>query len=541
MLREKAVEYIKKNRDQGFRDNEIQKALLDAGWPSGEIARAFQDANTRFSSTHTRGRNDVADNQSMPESFLFGRANAVVEGMMGRKAPAARPSSPARGSSSHTLKKVIAGSVVVVVLAGSAGGAFWYWNTKLAPGDARSQAIAAFQNETRFGAASELTLKSHAPEGVHTLASALAPGAASSLFALLPDDAATELSMELMYEGDTANAAHPVESIHAAFGTPETVGRGIEYESNRDGAQLYFSFNNLPADMPTRLGFAVDDVSTSTIAGQWVGINFEQFRDEFSTTSAAIAALDADTAAFMSALSRTPDRVQELEGSVLQAFVKALGKVTWEAVAHAEMLGTDSVYRFKGAGGSELTRALQGVMAGDVSKKLDMIGPLEVNVWVSKAAKKILKVSVSGTSDAAEFSYTVEFTYPKGALAVVAPEPSHSVHSVFERIFSAIVRGREYARVRERDMQRMLDLEKIQQALQVYNDAKKRYPDTLGALVPEYAAVLPKDPATGKNYQYKRSAAGYMLSAQFEYAEDPLLRDDANPKNKLYDVSDSSP
>ena len=65
------------------------------------------------------------------------------------------------------------------------------------------------------------------------------------------------------------------------------------------------------------------------------------------------------------------------------------------------------------------------------------------------------------------------------------------------------------------DQQRKNDVDKINGALKSYFTSNKKAPDTLKELVPSVLAELPTDPATKKEYNYKRAADGqsWQISA----------------------------
>lgn len=59
------------------------------------------------------------------------------------------------------------------------------------------------------------------------------------------------------------------------------------------------------------------------------------------------------------------------------------------------------------------------------------------------------------------------------------------------------------ARKKARDARRLTDIQQIANAMEIYLDSNDRkYPDSLEALVPNYIAVLPKDPLTQAGYFY---------------------------------------
>lgn len=58
------------------------------------------------------------------------------------------------------------------------------------------------------------------------------------------------------------------------------------------------------------------------------------------------------------------------------------------------------------------------------------------------------------------------------------------------------------------DAQIQSDIELVRSALELYKSDRQKYPRNLEALVPEYLAVLPINPVTGKDYLYKLAQDG---------------------------------
>src|SRR3989338_7568930 len=68
------------------------------------------------------------------------------------------------------------------------------------------------------------------------------------------------------------------------------------------------------------------------------------------------------------------------------------------------------------------------------------------------------------------------------------------------------------ARKKSRDARRVLDIQQIQTALELYFDAIKSYPTALSALVGNYIPVEPKDPVSQTSYLYAYSPSSNPLS-----------------------------
>lgn len=57
-------------------------------------------------------------------------------------------------------------------------------------------------------------------------------------------------------------------------------------------------------------------------------------------------------------------------------------------------------------------------------------------------------------------------------------------------------------------------METLASALEMFSkDNKKAFPDNLDGLYPKYIKRHPQDPITGKNYEYKKLADGYLISS----------------------------
>ena len=71
---------------------------------------------------------------------------------------------------------------------------------------------------------------------------------------------------------------------------------------------------------------------------------------------------------------------------------------------------------------------------------------------------------------------------------------------------------------KERDVQRETDVAKLRQAIENYYQKNRDYPNNLSQLLPEFLNSLPKDPSTGKDYQYKTldNGTNYQLCASYE-------------------------
>jgi len=79
------------------------------------------------------------------------------------------------------------------------------------------------------------------------------------------------------------------------------------------------------------------------------------------------------------------------------------------------------------------------------------------------------------------------------------------------------------ARARGRDARRKSDLAQLHRALVLYYQDNEEYPASLSDLVTRYIRRIPKDPKTGQDYTYQRSAdkKNYTLTATLEKPTTP--------------------
>lgn len=101
-------------------------------------------------------------------------------------------------------------------------------------------------------------------------------------------------------------------------------------------------------------------------------------------------------------------------------------------------------------------------------------------------------------------------------------------------------RGLGSAREKSRDARRIADVKQLQLALELYFDAKSDYPGNLSELQPKFIPAIPHDPQTGGEYIYEKHLDGsYYMGAALEDVNANYLKNDVNPGNQLYEVSES--
>jgi type II secretion system protein G len=102
---------------------------------------------------------------------------------------------------------------------------------------------------------------------------------------------------------------------------------------------------------------------------------------------------------------------------------------------------------------------------------------------------------------------------------------------------SVVLASLNSARVKARDARRVADLKQIQVALELYNDAKTKYPTDVYAatnsISPTYISKVPTDPLTNSQYKYSYTPitgnpTGYHLGAQMEQTLDATSLDDSD-------------
>ena len=92
------------------------------------------------------------------------------------------------------------------------------------------------------------------------------------------------------------------------------------------------------------------------------------------------------------------------------------------------------------------------------------------------------------------------------------------------------------ARFKARDARRLSDIHQMQVALQMYYDARGRYPENISDVVPTYIGVTPIDPDNVSDYQYCITSNGssYHLGTSetgLEMADSSALVNDADVEN----------
>ncbi|KKS37619.1 MAG: hypothetical protein A3G49_00550 [Candidatus Sungbacteria bacterium RIFCSPLOWO2_12_FULL_41_11] len=107
-------------------------------------------------------------------------------------------------------------------------------------------------------------------------------------------------------------------------------------------------------------------------------------------------------------------------------------------------------------------------------------------------------------------------------------------------IWFTVYRSLNQSRVYSRDARRIADIKQLQLALELFYDAKISYPERLAELSPAYIPSIPKDPGRQEIYHFERRGDGsYYLQAELENPDNPALKNDLNPGNSFYEVSES--
>ncbi|MEK7151063.1 MAG: hypothetical protein AAB783_02600 [Patescibacteria group bacterium] len=541
MLREKALAYIRKNRSSGFEDAEIRKALEIAGWPKREIDLAFIEAQSQASSTHIGASVTREDEIAGPAtgSAVFGQGNLVVENIWKKKESTplvAAPLSRSLEVSSGT-KKIFLIILGILLLAGAVAGGYWYYSTAIAPNSLRVSAVNALGKNKQLSYDARFTMRlqndsKYMPEYIQPFM----PQFAGMFTGLLmpkknPTDEIRKIEINTKSSVDWNDEANIREIVTTSLDAPEYIGSGFKYESRRFADAQYFQLSELPVTLPTVFGFDLRDVGSSTPTNVWVNVSKKTIVEDYTKFIDDAKSVDSLAEAHAATLMEVGDQFIPSPADAVIYLSKNLSSVRWNKESFQEMVNGKLLTRYKGVDNGEILLALgqvaEGVKKDVVIKRLrDTFGTVqaaEVAMWVDKSSKEIIQISAHILPQGNQKQELVELTalvgIDDGANLSELAEPTNarSAQDVSGSISRALYRGFELSRADMRDVTRMSDLEKIQQALGLYFDTKKRYPDALSILVPEFLAVLPKDPLTQKNYQYKRSGTkNFTLTAQFE-------------------------
>jgi hypothetical protein len=558
MVREKAVVYIRKSRAEGFTDDEIRKELESAGWPEKEINLAFTESQIQASSSYIKETETPKNEEpAVPGSPSFGRANLVVEGILKRSNVPRTPVVAARPPLFRPgFKKALIIIFAVIAVVGGAAGGYWYYKTNIYPNRLRASALDTFGSLKQLRYESRLTMRvKNDSNQARDLIEPFAPQFTGLILESLESDknsteGVQQISVELAVDADTRDAKNQKRKMIATVHTGGYLGGDLSYESRLVGGAYYFSFPNLPDSMQTVYGFDARAMSTSSPIGKWMRADVGTFAASYASSIEHLKTIDASLDAHLAQSKRLADRIMFSPSSDLMQVAEKLKDISWNAETFSEDIAGDHTIRFRGFADSQILAAIRILMQSDASddrlKKLSTalaaLKNTEVNLWVSEATGNIVKLTVQGASGdsasgIAEFVYSLQFKKIVDLMALEAPQGAYDINDIALKLGGVMTRGLEIGRELSRDAARAADLEKIQSALMLYINTKQRYPDTLAALVPEFMAILPKDPLTGKNYGYRAiGSKDYILSAQFENREDPLLKGDFNPKNTLYEV-----
>ncbi len=541
MTREKAVAYIRKNKAENFNDVEIRKALENAGWPQKEIDLAFIEARSRASATYIGVSADKKDEVLEPAmgGATFGQGNLVIENMWKSKetTPSAATSIKQGRTFSHGIKKAIVVAFCVLVLGAVMGGGFWYYKTSLAPNSLRASAISKISQSKQIGYNGRITLRvQESAVNAFNYSAIFSPQFAGAFFGLLEPkkDNGTEvkkIEIDITRDADWRDTAQLRENTIVMFDATEYLGNSFKYESRRFGDSLYFQLSGLPDKLPTIFGFDLAQVSSSTFSDLWMRADVKTISSIYDDFIGSIKSVDDTLTTYAAESAQIIRQVISLPADDVANFSKNLAAAQWSKESFQEVVHEKSAVRYTGTGSKEFLAALGQLAGGDSSnarlKKLTEAlgsdGAVEVNMWVEKSTGTIMQVSARAVSTGnqslslAELAILIELRDMANSKELMEPTKTIAIQDAAAYVNRSLYRGFELSRTNKRDAVRMGDLEKIKQALSLYFDLYKQYPDTLTVLVPEFLAILPKDPRTQKNYQYKKSGAkNFTLIAQFE-------------------------
>lgn len=146
------------------------------------------------------------------------------------------------------------------------------------------------------------------------------------------------------------------------------------------------------------------------------------------------------------------------------------------------------------------------------------------------------QVHLSGKVDQLQREVVALKTQPSAQVVSASPTP-RSLQSVQPEESPEVDTSTPQAR----DEKRKTDLADIKTALAEFKAAKKRYPADLKELAPKYLDPVPTDPLSPKySYRYKRTDAGFRLTAVLEATSDPDDVKSDGKKDQIYTVTEKS-
>jgi hypothetical protein len=475
---------------------------------------------------------------------------------------------PPRVRSRRTLTGVLV-AVLFFIASGAAAG-FWYYENTIKPQSIVKGALVKAQNMKSYKYDAQLQIK--ARETNATLGKAarsfVPPLASFALGAMTAgkDTAHTganyTFTMRVKGAIDAHDATKPKSETTFTVGTKDLVAPGMpnantEFESKFVDGVYYFQVSKMPFFDSAMVDSTIPRFTSADITGRWVSINFETFERDFNNYAKELSELEPSFVGYHLDLTDQQDLITEKQTKDIEKLWGETRLIVWsDEIVREEENGTDR-YRVKGTldkdsfkrfviQSAEITGGIGG--AGDkevVDELFSELGDIEINAWIDKASGNLVRFSIKAGSSFAEgngkqgvleFHLTTDLSDIDSPITIAPPTEHYDVRNLLEKLFAYAREGFASDSADARDARRLSDLSRLRAALDLYKKREGTYPVKLSDLISEYMATIPSDPLTKKQYRYTRTTKSYVLSAELENKKNPILKQDANPSNTLYDI-----
>lgn len=559
------VEYIKNTRKSGFSDIQIREELEKAGWPTVEIDSAFEELDKPVSPSRFVPRENIIEEALGKSSAISIVSNTALSPM-----PAVSASVPVVQQKKKSFAFIVGIAIFVLALGAGAGG-FTYYRLKVAPKRAVASAIQKFKSMKTYRYEAELVLAEKNPSERLTKRAApfLPPFANVLLYAYssrdieAPSSPTSPDAFKIRVKGayDRREAKNFKHELTLTLGTRaiKWVGENIEMAIKLVDGSYYFQFTQLPPfDSAALIGYGLPRFTEQSLVGKWASFNPAVFGDYYNSYVARLADIDPSFAGMRANFKEPTDLITKNEQEQIQKLWEESSFFSWDEDIFSEDLRGVAAYRVKGKiNRAELARFFESAAsvtdsastdagAKELDEMLDSLGDVELNLWVSKNDERIIKTTAhatladpeAATMGVTELLLAVDFSDADKDIAITAPDGARDLPGTLSAAFADSADDIATASLEARDARRIRDLALIQRHIKTYMERNGKYPGILEELVPEYIADMPRDPKNQKSYHYElKTRSRYVLSAELENRQHPVLLRDANPKNALYDVT----
>ncbi len=549
-----AIDYIRKTRIAGFSDEQIRVELEKSGWPKAEIENAFGELQKPV---------------RLSELPQFVSRENVLENTVRRSSVAVSTSPASAAQVPRKSFAFIAGAGALLIAVGASAGGFWYYRETVVPARAVKNALASFQSAKTYRYEAELviTSKDSTKRLTENVSSFLPPFAGLMLHAFTGREVAeTEgniQSFKIRAKGaaDNRDSNHPKGELTLTLGTrafPQ-IGENIEMTTKIVDDAYYFQFTQLPVfDSTALLGYSMPRITEREIVGKWAVFRPATFENDYNEYIARLADIDPSFAAYRISLKNPTDLISKNEQAQIQKLWEEGSFIEWDKKVFSETVDGKAAYRIKGRlDRAQLGRFIEKVASvtggsgfrtdtTDINRLMETLGNVEFNIWVSKDTERIIKTTAHTTvapPDVAlggviDFLLTIDFSGIDEQLAIETPAGAYDIKNAMGKLFADSAESLDASSIEYRDARRLRDVTAVRRHLETYRERVGSYPKTLAELVPEYMAQMPDDPKSKKSYRYVlKTKTSYVLSAELENRQHPILLRDANPKNSTYDVT----